>query len=902
MGPPDSTHALISTTRPRRRRASRRVAAAWALAATVLVAFAAPTAANADQWWKTDTHVHSSAVSGDAPQDIGVISKVTKDQGFNAIFLSDHTAAGTQPIGGVISNHLGFDEGGIGQWSQDYYTATTPPPGGTNTTVTTAVAQPTAASPAATTSVDPSNTYLCELAHPQSTTKSLAATTTLNSTTNEIASMPVNTGSQSLHLAATNSQYGESFVWLKRGPNLHSGDISLKFSVNPTRIDPNSGLYVSVSIGGDETIPNRPPTGYTPQGGQPSLTKHTILVWQIGNPRVPATDPNARVITHNLSYLSNTWNTYTINVSQAIANDIPAADQPTNMDGLAMVKMAAAANNGTADGYFDTFSMDTSQDQTQGQESVGRNQVISQFDTSDYKIYPSEEMGYNKHVQRFNAGYTSPSQFTANKNGPLGILATQQSGYPTQLDHPGLPGGVTQTEALSTLGENAEAIEAAERGETGFTKDIMVDTWDGILKQGTQILGSWSSDSHRPEKFGQALYLLAPTIGFDDLMRAFYEGQSYMGMWDFTGRPLITIPGESSSRPYPARYPVYVAANRALERVRFQVTAGLQPGWKVLWTVNGNVTATDSTSGSSYDVTKSIPLSGSFTYVRAEVRDTTNARIAMSQPIFFVDGPAALPQGLFFHVAGVTTPSGHDYTKIATKGITSNSWDGAAKQLTLGLTNPTGSLVELGGNPDGLDPISVAVDGTTVPQAASESDFEAATGSSWWFDSANRRFRIKAKQTGGAATVVVGFGPGPDTQAPGTPTDLHTHAIDSQRIDLSWTPPAGDVTGYTVYRNGVPIDIEPAGTTTFHDQSLAPNTHYTYTVDAFDLADNHSPQSFPAAATTDSVVSSTFLPVADAYVDEAHPTVRYGTQTMLRVDGGPIQRSYLRFNVTGLSG
>src|SRR5213076_3255097 len=157
------THALISSTRTPRRRARSRVAAAWAIVATALLAFAVPTAAGADQWWKTDTHVHSSAVSGDAPQDIGIISAVTKQQGFNAIFLSDHTAAGTQPIGGVTSNHIGFDEGGIGQWSQDYYTGTGPPPGGSNTTVTTAAAPAPASAPAATQTLDPSNTYLCEL-------------------------------------------------------------------------------------------------------------------------------------------------------------------------------------------------------------------------------------------------------------------------------------------------------------------------------------------------------------------------------------------------------------------------------------------------------------------------------------------------------------------------------------------------------------------------------------------------------------------------------------------------------------------------------------------------------------------------------------------------------------------
>jgi hypothetical protein len=46
----------------------------------------------------------------------------------------------------------------------------------------------------------------------------------------------------------------------------------------------------------------------------------------------------------------------------------------------------------------------------------------------------------------------------------------------------------------------------------------------------------------------------------------------------------------------------------------------------------------------------------------------------------------------------------------------------------------------------------------------------------------------------------------------------------------------------------------------------------------------------------------TFTPIADSYVNETSPTINYGSQTSLRTDGSPIIRSYLRFNVQGLSG
>ncbi len=47
--------------------------------------------------------------------------------------------------------------------------------------------------------------------------------------------------------------------------------------------------------------------------------------------------------------------------------------------------------------------------------------------------------------------------------------------------------------------------------------------------------------------------------------------------------------------------------------------------------------------------------------------------------------------------------------------------------------------------------------------------------------------------------------------------------------------------------------------------------------------------------------SKTLLPVADAYVTSQYPDSNFGTRTQLRVDGSPIQRSYLRFSVSGLT-
>jgi hypothetical protein len=46
----------------------------------------------------------------------------------------------------------------------------------------------------------------------------------------------------------------------------------------------------------------------------------------------------------------------------------------------------------------------------------------------------------------------------------------------------------------------------------------------------------------------------------------------------------------------------------------------------------------------------------------------------------------------------------------------------------------------------------------------------------------------------------------------------------------------------------------------------------------------------------------TATPVADSYIDSSAPTTTHGTLTSLRADGSPTVNSYLRFNLTGVSG
>ena len=101
-----------------------------------------------------------------------------------------------------------------------------------------------------------------------------------------------------------------------------------------------------------------------------------------------------------------------------------------------------------------------------------------------------------------------------------------------------------------------------------------------------------------------------------------------------------------------------------------------------------------------------------------------------------------------------------------------------------------------------------------------------------------------------------------DTQAPSTPTGLTANAPSPTRVDLNWTASTDNVgvTGYTIYRNGSQLDVVGGATTSYSDTTASPATQYSYTVDAFDAAANHSAQSAAAVVTTPSAPSNTSPP------------------------------------------
>ncbi|HEX6044157.1 MAG TPA: hypothetical protein VFZ22_06680, partial [Pyrinomonadaceae bacterium] len=92
----------------------------------------------------------------------------------------------------------------------------------------------------------------------------------------------------------------------------------------------------------------------------------------------------------------------------------------------------------------------------------------------------------------------------------------------------------------------------------------------------------------------------------------------------------------------------------------------------------------------------------------------------------------------------------------------------------------------------------------------------------------------------------------PDTTAPSAPTNLTAAAPNSTTINLSWTASTDDVgvVGYNVFRDGGPSPIATVSATNYSDTGLGVGSTHSYTVKAFDAANNQSIASNTVTAST----------------------------------------------------
>jgi chitodextrinase len=135
---------------------------------------------------------------------------------------------------------------------------------------------------------------------------------------------------------------------------------------------------------------------------------------------------------------------------------------------------------------------------------------------------------------------------------------------------------------------------------------------------------------------------------------------------------------------------------------------------------------------------------------------------------------------------------------------------------------------------------------TTSATSFSDTTVSGSTTYSYTVDAFDAANNHSAQSAAGAVTTPAAG----DTTAPSIPQGVSASASSSSQVDVSWSASTDDVgvTGYTVRRNGTVLGT--TSSTSYTDTTVAGSTTYSYTVDAFDAANNHSAQSAAASVTT----------------------------------------------------
>jgi chitodextrinase len=489
---------------------------------------------------------------------------------------------------------------------------------------------------------------------------------------------------------------------------------------------------------------------------------------------------------------------------------------------------------------------------------------------------PVTDTGYNIDTGS-TCGFSTANNSKSSTSPQLGPLASN--------------GGPTQTMALPSGSPAVDAIPASTPGCTGTTDqrgttrpqgtgcDIgayeLVQTGSGTpsVPTGLKVTGttsssvslSWNASTGSPT--GYTVYRNGASVGT-------------------TGGPAATTYTDGTASPsttYTYTVDAFSGSNHSAQSPSVQATTPAPGG---VTAVQGGSVST-ATVGTSTTVTLSAPvhagdlLAGWFgeynSSGQVKVSDSVNGAWTRSTAsttfgsgsgdiaLYYLQNSAAAPNGLTITISASTATylegAVGDYSGVATAG--------ALDQLAVAKGNstavdsgPTASIgageLVVGGIITGGSP------GTTTAGSSQGQNFTMLTQSSG--QSANQEDILSsaAGAQDGRATLATAtdwyavvatfhtFGSG-NTSPPSVPAGLTNTSDTASSVGLSWnasTDSTGTLAGYTVYRNGTSIGTTNASTTTFTDSTVQPSTTYSYTVDAFDTAGNHSAQSSAIQVTT----------------------------------------------------
>ena len=143
----------------------------------------------------------------------------------------------------------------------------------------------------------------------------------------------------------------------------------------------------------------------------------------------------------------------------------------------------------------------------------------------------------------------------------------------------------------------------------------------------------------------------------------------------------------------------------------------------------------------------------------------------------------------------------------------------------------------------------------------------------------------------------------PDTEPPSVPQGVTATALGPTAVTVAWSPSSDNVgvTGYDVLRGGTRVATVGGSATSWTDTTVQPSTGYTYTVDAFDAAGNHSVESAPAGVTTPASSGGTGAPIVMIMMENKPASAIVGSPYAPYIQS-MIHSGTLLSNVLGVAG
>ena len=489
---------------------------------------------------------------------------------------------------------------------------------------------------------------------------------------------------------------------------------------------------------------------------------------------------------------------------------------------------------------------------------------------------PVTDLGYNIDTGS-SCGFSTASHSMSNTQPQLGPLASN--------------GGPTQTMALPAGSPAVDAIPSSTAGCTGSTDqrgttrpqgagcDIgayeLVQSGSGTpsVPTGLKVTGttstsvslSWNPSTGNPT--GYTVYRNGKSVGTTG-------GPSATTFTDLTVSPSTT---------YTYTVDAFSGSNHSAQSSGVQATTPAPGGVQA---VQGGAVSTAS-QVTSTTITLSSPVHAGDLLVgwfgqynssgQVQVSDSVNGAWTRSSAsttfgsgsgditLYYLQNSAAAPNGLTITITATNATylegAVGDYSGVATVGALDQFAVAKGNSTTVD-SGATGSVaagelvfggIITGGSPGTVTPGSSQGQNFTMrAQTSGESaDLEDILSSAAGAQDARATFSTATNWYSVVATFHP-FGSG-NTSPPSVPTGLTDPTDTASAVGLSWnasTDSTGTLAGYTVYRNGTSIGTTNASTTTFTDSTVQPSTTYTYTVDAFDTAGNHSARSSPGLQVT----------------------------------------------------